>query len=96
MQHNDIRHSLCYGCAAFVREDVGSKFICVENGKPLRLGKHKIPQKHQDCKGPHDDMESIVVAFDEFTNISDEQRAELYAALEHGKIDKTGRSLNGN
>lgn len=78
MQHNDIRHSLCYGCAAFIREEVGSKFICVENGQPLRLGKHKIPQKHQDCKGPHDDWSTVVAVFDEFKNITDTKREQHY------------------
>lgn len=88
MQHNDIRRSLCYGCACFIREEIGKKYICLENGQPLRVGKHKIPLKHQGCKGPHDDLSTVTLAFDAYSNLSDSEREELYNALENGSVDK--------
>lgn len=88
MQHNDIRHSLCYGCVCFIKEEVGSKYICTENGQPLRVGKHKVPLKHQGCKGPHDDISTVAVALDEFNNTTDAERKELYDALENGTVHK--------
>lgn len=91
MQHNDIRHSLCYGCACFVREELSTKYVCLENGQPLRVGKHKIPQKHQSCKGPHDEMSTVTLAIDEYRNTTPEMREALYNALEHGKVNKTGQ-----
>lgn len=93
MQYNDIRNAFCYGCVCFVHEEIGNKYICAENGLPLRVGKHKIPQKHRDCKGPHDDMSTVVTSFDEFANLTDEQREELSNALDHGFIDKKGVNI---
>lgn len=94
MQHNDIRHSMCYGCACFMKEEFSGKYACLESGQPLRVGKHKVPLKHQDCKGPHDDFTSVVLAFDEFRSIPDEMRAELYTALENGIINKGTHTIS--
>ena len=88
MQHNDIRHSMCYGCAAFIKNELSSTYICLESLAPLRVGKHKIPQKDRDCHGPHDDLSSIVSILDEFNNLTPEERQALSDALDLGTIDK--------
>ena len=74
MKYNDIRHSLCYGCVCFAKEEFSGKYICAENGQHLRVGKHKIPLKHQGCKGPHDDWSTVIRIIDELHDLSDETR----------------------
>lgn len=95
MKHNDIRHSLCYGCVCFAREEFSGKYICEENGQVLRVGKHKIPQKHQSCKGPHDDMSTVIPVINEFFNTTPEERAAMLEALEHGKVNKSMEKHHG-
>lgn len=90
MQHNDIRNSLCYGCICFEKDEITSKYICLENAQPLRVGKHKVPQKHQSCKGPHDDISTVAFVFDEFNQTTPEEREALCNTLEHGVINKRG------
>ena len=95
MKHNDVRRSLCYDCACFAKEEFSGKYVCVENGVLLRVDKHKVPLKHQGCKGPHDDMSTVLRTFDEFANTTPEERAAMYEALEHGKVNKTMEKHHG-
>lgn len=58
MEHNDIRRAFCYNCPYFRYNEAELKWWCDKLDVPLRLGKHKVPQKEQLCGGPYESLEA--------------------------------------